>query len=90
MSLMPTMNLGLARPSVVVSLNHVEGYDAISDAGDEIRIGGLVRHTAIASDARRRSPPLSKYVWLLTRCTRSTCSSMESMTVRWWIPYSAA
>ena len=51
MSLMPTMNLGLARPSVVVSLNHVEGYDAISDAGDEIRIGGLVRHTAIASDA---------------------------------------
>ena len=31
MSLMPTMNLGLARPTVVVSLNHVAGFDTITD-----------------------------------------------------------
>ena len=44
MSLMPTMNLGLARPSIVISLNHVSGLDAIELDGGTLRIGGLVRH----------------------------------------------
>ena len=50
MSLLPTMNLGLARPSVLISLNHVTGLDSITDGGDEIRLGGLVRHARVADD----------------------------------------
>jgi CO/xanthine dehydrogenase FAD-binding subunit len=50
MSLMPTMNLGLARPSVVISLNHVQGLDAVALADGQLRLGGLVRHARVASD----------------------------------------
>jgi CO/xanthine dehydrogenase FAD-binding subunit len=50
MSLMPTMNLGLARPSVVISLNHVAGLDTIALADGQLRLGGLVRHARVASD----------------------------------------
>src|SRR5919201_7003625 len=50
MSLMPAMNLGLARPDVVVSLNHVRELDYVRDHGSSVRIGALTRHARIASD----------------------------------------
>jgi aerobic carbon-monoxide dehydrogenase medium subunit len=50
MSMVPTVNLGLLRPTCVVSLNHVPGLDSIDDSGDELRIGALVRHARVASD----------------------------------------
>jgi len=50
MSMVPTMNLGLLRPTCIVSLNHVAGLDSIDDSGDELRIGALVRHARIGSD----------------------------------------
>jgi CO/xanthine dehydrogenase FAD-binding subunit len=67
MSLMPTMNLGLARPSVVISLNHVQGLDAVTLADGQLRIGGLVRHARVASDAliARHVPLLAEAAQLI-------------------------
>ena len=67
MSLMPTMNLGLARPSIVISLNHVQGLDAIELDGEQLRIGGLVRHYRVASDAlvERHVPLLAEAAKLI-------------------------
>jgi carbon-monoxide dehydrogenase medium subunit len=62
MSMVPTVNLGLLRPSAVVSLNHVSGLAAVEDDGDAIRIGAMVRHERIASDEliRTHLPLLSE------------------------------
>jgi carbon-monoxide dehydrogenase medium subunit len=50
MSMMPAMNLGILRPSVVVSFNHVQGLDYVEDAGDHLRIGCMTRHERVVSD----------------------------------------
>jgi carbon-monoxide dehydrogenase medium subunit len=50
MSLMPAMNLGLARPDTVISLNHMTGLDFIEETDSTIRIGAMVRHERIESD----------------------------------------
>jgi len=47
MSLVPTMNLGLARPEILISLNKVEELAYIEDRGSEIAIGGRTRHRAV-------------------------------------------
>jgi len=49
MSAMPAMNLGLLRPDVVVSLNHVEGLDDVVETDDSLRIGAMTRHATVAS-----------------------------------------
>ncbi|HKP18757.1 MAG TPA: FAD binding domain-containing protein [Gaiellaceae bacterium] len=61
MSMVPAVNLGLLRPTCVVSLNHVSGLDSIDDSGDELRIGALVRHARIVSDPaiRQHAPALA-------------------------------
>jgi carbon-monoxide dehydrogenase medium subunit len=61
MSMVPTVNLGLLRPTCVVSLNHVSDLDGVDDAGDELRIGALVRHARIADDPeiQRHTPALA-------------------------------
>jgi aerobic carbon-monoxide dehydrogenase medium subunit len=59
MSLVPAMNLGLSRPTAVVSLNRVEGLDRVDDAGDVLRIGAMARHARIERDPEiARSFPL--------------------------------
>jgi carbon-monoxide dehydrogenase medium subunit len=50
MSLMPTMNLGLARPTRVISLNHVDGLGGIREDGPNLRIGAMTRHAQVARD----------------------------------------
>jgi carbon-monoxide dehydrogenase medium subunit len=50
MSLVPTMNLGLARPTILISLNHVHGLDGIVEDGDVLRLGAMVRHARVATD----------------------------------------
>jgi carbon-monoxide dehydrogenase medium subunit len=50
MSLVPAMNLGLARPARVVSLNRVDGLDEVKEDADSVRVGAMVRHARIASD----------------------------------------
>ncbi len=59
MSLLPTMNLGLARPAAVVSLNHVAGLAGIVEEGEALRIGATTRHREVAASERiRRHCPL--------------------------------
>ena len=50
MSLVPAMNLGIARPTVVVSLNRVADLEYVEDGGDAVRIGAMTRHARIESD----------------------------------------
>ncbi|MEA1903952.1 MAG: FAD binding domain-containing protein, partial [Actinomycetota bacterium] len=49
MSLLPLMKMRLFSPGVIVDINGIPGLDAITDNGDHISIGALVRHTATAS-----------------------------------------
>ena len=65
MSLMPMMNLGIVKPGIVMSLNHVEGLRDITFDGDALAIGGMVRpptrrhgrpRRRARTDARRGSP----------------------------------
>jgi carbon-monoxide dehydrogenase medium subunit len=51
MSLVPAMNLGIARPTAVISLNRVGELDYVRDDGDVVRIGAMTRHARIESDA---------------------------------------
>jgi carbon-monoxide dehydrogenase medium subunit len=48
MSLLPLMKLRLLSPDVVVDIGRIGGLDAISDKGDHIAIGALVRHRQTA------------------------------------------
>ena len=50
MSLLPMMNLGLATPDRVVSLNRVDGLAVVSDEGSEVVIGARARHAQLAAD----------------------------------------
>jgi carbon-monoxide dehydrogenase medium subunit len=62
MSLVPSMNLGLVRPEIMISLNHIPGLDYISDDGGALRIGAMARHHQIQADPliRRFCPLLSE------------------------------
>ena len=58
-SLVPSMNLRLARPAVLIDLNRVRELDYIRAADGALAIGALVRQrVAERSDAVRRSAPL--------------------------------
>jgi carbon-monoxide dehydrogenase medium subunit len=61
MSLVPAMNLGLARPEILISVNRVGELDYVREDGDVIRLGGATRHVRIASDALvgQFAPPLA-------------------------------
>lgn len=58
MTLLPTMKLRLAQPSDLVDLSGIDGLDEISDGGEAIEIGAMVRHADVAhSDVVRASIP---------------------------------
>lgn len=50
MSLIPMMKLRLFSPMVVVDIGRIPGMDAISENGDYITLGALVRHAQTATD----------------------------------------
>ncbi len=61
-SLVPMMNMRLARPAVIVDLNRVAGMDRIElDGSGALRIGALARQHALETDGlvRSRAPLLS-------------------------------
>jgi aerobic carbon-monoxide dehydrogenase medium subunit len=63
-SLVPLMNMRLARPSTVVDLNRVEGLGAIEASNGTVRIGPMVRQRALEMDPviRARLPLVAEAV----------------------------
>ena len=61
MSLVPMLTLGLVRPAVMISLNHVSDLDYVEMDGDALRLGAMVRHNQILTDPliREHCPLLS-------------------------------
>ena len=61
MSLLPMMNLGIIRPTKVLSLNRVAALDHVTERDDQIVIGAMVRHHRVASDPliQRHAPLLA-------------------------------
>ena len=61
MSLVPAMNLGIARPTAVISLNRIAELDYVRDDGDAVRIGAMTRHARSRATRASRQP---------SRCSR--------------------
>ena len=61
-SLVPALNMRLARPSVLVDLNRIAGLDRIDEDNGDLRIGALVRQSAAerAQLVRERCPLLAE------------------------------
>jgi CO/xanthine dehydrogenase FAD-binding subunit len=61
MSLLPMMNLGIIRPTKVLSLNRVTELDHVTERDGEIVIGAMVRHRRVATDPliQRHAPLLA-------------------------------
>jgi carbon-monoxide dehydrogenase medium subunit len=58
MTLLPTMKMRLAQPSDLVDLSGVDSLQGITDNGDSIEIGAMVRHADVAgSDAVQSAIP---------------------------------
>jgi len=55
-SLVPMLNLRLARPSVVVDINGVRELDSLQEAGGMLAVGALLRQRALERWAARRAP----------------------------------
>lgn len=66
-SLIPMMNMRLAKPEVVVDLGRIPGLDFIRDDGDSLVLGALVRHRALETAAviRQGCPVLSEAARLI-------------------------
>jgi carbon-monoxide dehydrogenase medium subunit len=50
-SLIPTMNLRLADPGVLIDIGRIGGLKGISNSGDTVRIGALTTHAMIAASS---------------------------------------
>jgi carbon-monoxide dehydrogenase medium subunit len=50
MSLVPAMNLGISRPTAIISLNRLEELEYVRDDGPVVRIGAMTRHARIEID----------------------------------------
>lgn len=61
-SLVPLMNLRLARPAVVIDINQLANLDYLSVEGDVLRIGAMTRHRRLAAsaDVARACPLLAQ------------------------------
>lgn len=49
-SLVPLLNMRLARPSTVVDINRVEGLDEVAVTEDAVVVGATVRHAEVLAD----------------------------------------
>ena len=61
MTLLPTMKLRLARPDVLVDINHIGSLTGISESHGAILIGAMTRHADVAASklVRNRIPSLA-------------------------------
>ncbi len=49
-SLVPAMKLRIARPALLVDIGRLDGLAGVRDAGEQLAIGALTRHAALARD----------------------------------------
>lgn len=63
-SLVPSLNMRLSAPTVLVDINHVAALRGISDAGGMVRIGAMTRHHELMTSAvvTSRLPLVAKAV----------------------------
>ena len=59
-SLMPTLNMRLSQPRLLIDINRLGPLKGISVAGDRVRIGAMTRHAEVA-----RSPIVVKHLPLI-------------------------
>jgi len=59
-SLMPSLNMRLSRPAILVDINRVEGLSGIEAVDDHLRIGALTRHAELEA-----SPLVAEHAPLL-------------------------
>ncbi len=50
-SLMPTLNMRLSTPRILIDINRIDELKGISVEGDEVRIGALARHAEVMRSA---------------------------------------
>lgn len=59
-SLMPTLNMRLSKPDLLIDINRLDALSGISVEGDVVRIGALTRHAAVL-----RSPIVAEQLPLI-------------------------
>lgn len=66
-SLLPLMNLGLARPDALMDINGLPGLDGVTEDDGHLEIGALVRHYALETSplVHRRCPLLAEAAGLI-------------------------
>jgi len=79
MSIIPLMKLRLLSPDLVVDIGRISGLDSISDKGDHVSIGALVRHhetagSGVVPDALRTAAGWTGDVQVRNRGT--TCGAI--------------
>lgn len=81
-SLMPTLNMRLSSPGMLVDINRIDQLGCIEQQGDGIRIGALVRHREVLESGliTRRVPLLAMAIphvaHLAVRNRGTTCGSL--------------
>jgi aerobic carbon-monoxide dehydrogenase medium subunit len=81
-SLMPTLNMRLSSPDMLVDINRIAALQGIEDKGNAIRIGALVRHADVLASAlvARRVPLLAMAIpyvaHMAVRNRGTTCGSL--------------
>ncbi len=61
-SLMPTLNMRLSQPKLLIDINRLTALEGISLAGDHVRIGALARHVEVANSpiVAEHLPPIAE------------------------------
>ena len=81
-SLMPTLNMRLSSPEMLVDINRIEALRGIDDRGATIRIGALVRHAEVLESklVAERVPLLAMAIphvaHMAVRNRGTTCGSL--------------
>jgi carbon-monoxide dehydrogenase medium subunit len=81
-SLMPTLNMRLSSPRMLVDINRIDSLRGIDDRGSAIRIGALVRHADVLASrlVARRLPLLAMAIpyvaHMAVRNRGTTCGSL--------------
>ncbi|MCZ7532070.1 MAG: FAD binding domain-containing protein [Acidimicrobiia bacterium] len=82
MSLIPLMKMRFVRPTTVVDISRIPGLDDVTDDGDHITIGAMVRHATTASHplvqehASALAEAANGTADLLVRNRGTTCGSL--------------